>query len=99
MKTINLKLGEETIIELQNIPEYTWFYETKPDWIISMIQEYSLPSKSKGTINNTETNVVKTIYKIKTLKKGEVVIRFYAILAWEINPKPFKEVFYTIVVE
>ncbi len=99
MKTIKIKLGEEILIGLQNIPEYTWFYETKPDWIISMTQEYSLPFKSKGTNDHSEVDVTKTTYQIKTLKKGEVTIRFYAILAWETNPKPVKEILYKIVVE
>ncbi len=100
MKIINLSLGSETSIELQNIPEHTWYYETKPDWVVSMVQEYSSPFKSKGTSNDKQaTDTSKSIYKIKTLKKGEVIIRFYAIIAWENDSKPFEEVFYKIVVE
>ncbi len=97
MKIINLKLGHKTTIEIQNIPEYTWYYETKPDWIVSMVQEYSLPFKSNKTSDENQSN--SNIYTITPLKKGEVIIRFYAVKAWENDSKPNKEIFYTIVVE
>jgi hypothetical protein len=97
MKIIKLKIGDETSIELQNIPEYTWYYETKPDWIISMVEEYSTPFKATGITN--EKQAITITYRIKTLKKGEIIIKFYAIKAWEKDAKPFEEVFYKIIIE
>ena len=99
MKTINLKLGEETTIELKELEGYTWYYEVKPDWVISMTEEYDTPYKSAN--NSEATDVAKStkVFKIKTLKKGEASIRFYEIHAWEQKSKPIDEKFYTVKIE
>lgn len=99
MKTINLKLGEETTIELRIQEGYTWYYEVKPEWVISMTEEYDAPNKSASKSGATETTKSSVVFKIKTLKKGEVSIRFYAIHAWEQKSKPVEEQFYTIKIE
>lgn len=99
MKTINLKLGEETTIELKELEGYTWYYEVKPDWVISMTEEYDAPYKSASKSDVTDVAKSTKVFKIKTLKKGEASIRFYEIHAWEQKSKPIDEKFYTIKIE
>ena len=49
-----------------------------------MVQEYSAPFKSASKSNDEQSvDSSKSIYEIKNLKKGEVIVRFYAIVAWE----------------
>ena len=99
MKTINLKLGEETTIELKELEGYTWYYEVKPDWVISMTEEYDAPYKSANKSEATDVAKSTKVFKIKTLKKGEASIRFYEIHAWEQKSKPIDEKFYTVKIE
>ena len=99
MKTINLKLGEETIIQLKELEGYTWYYEVKPDWIISMTEEYDAPNKSGNKSEATDIDKSTKVFKIKTLKKGEASIRFYEIHAWEQKSKPIDEKLYTVKIE
>jgi hypothetical protein len=99
MKTISLKLGEETTIQLNILKDYTWYYEVKPDWVISMTEPYGAPYKGGLTSDNTEASTDTKIFKIKTLKIGEATIRFYAIKAGEPNSKPIAEKFYTIKIQ
>ena len=99
MKTINLKLGEETTIELKEIEGYTWYYEVKPDWVISMTEEYDAPYKSATISEATDVAKSTKVFKIKTLKKGEANIRFYEIHAWEQKSKPLDEKFYMVKIE
>ncbi len=99
MKTINLKLGEETTIELKELEGYTWYYEVKPDWVISMTEEYDAPYKSASKSDVADVAKSTKVFKIKTLKKGEASIRFYEIHAWEQKSKPIDEKFYTITIE
>ncbi len=99
MKTINLKLGEDTTIELKELDGYTWYYEVKPDWVISMTEEYDAPYKSASKSEVTDFSKSTKVFKIKTLKKGEATIRFYEIKAWEQKSKPIDEQFYTVKIE
>jgi hypothetical protein len=99
MKTISLKIGEETTIQLEILKDYTWYYEVKPDWVISMTEPYGAPYKGSSTSDKTVASTDIKVFKIKTLKTGEATIRFYAIKAGESNSKPIAEKFYTIKIQ
>jgi predicted secreted protein len=101
VETLTVKVGKKIQIQLKDIPTtgYTWLYEAKPDWIMSMTEPYDYPSKS-ATPNDSVPPVagapsVKT-YVIEGLKKGEVNLRFYLVRPWEQNATPAEEKFYLI---